>query len=30
MDQIVAQALTVYGKIIGRKRSEATVFNAVA
>jgi UDP-galactopyranose mutase len=24
MDQIVAQALTVYGKIIGKKRSEAT------
>src|SRR6185369_1087664 len=23
MDQIVAQALTVYGKIIGKKRSEA-------
>jgi UDP-galactopyranose mutase len=25
MDQIVAQSLTQYGKIIGKKRSEATV-----
>lgn len=28
MDQIVAQALTEYGKIIGMKRREATVFKA--
>jgi UDP-galactopyranose mutase len=27
MDQIVAQALTVYGKIVGMKRKEAAVFN---
>ena len=26
MDQIVAQALTVYGKIVGKKRIEATTF----
>lgn len=28
MDQIVAQALTVYGKIIGKKRTEATLVDA--
>jgi hypothetical protein len=27
MDQIVAQALTVYGKIAGMKRKEAAVSN---
>jgi UDP-galactopyranose mutase len=27
MDQIVAQALTVYGKIVGMKRKEAAIFN---
>ena len=30
MDQIVAQALTTYGKIEGMKRKEATVFSAAA
>lgn len=29
MDQIVAQALTEYGKIVGMKRREATVFTTV-
>ena len=30
MDQIVAQALTLYGKIVGVKRKEASVISAPA
>jgi UDP-galactopyranose mutase len=30
MDQIVAQALTVYGKVVGKKRKEAAVVAATA
>jgi len=30
MDQVVAQALTTYGKIVGRRRAEATTLAAPA